>query len=78
MFERTSEKYSQSIRDQPPHLIQGVVGIVFWKRVSFNTVLGIDGVDCRVTYKVKTDYCFQDHTPVMIIMMILIMGWKQT
>ena len=55
MFEGTSEKYSQSIRDQPPHLIQGVVGIVFWRQVSFNTVLGIDGVDCRVRMTSEDD-----------------------
>ena len=67
----TSGNYSQSIRDQPPHLIEGVVGMVFSRRASFNTVFGIDGVDCRVTYRVKTDDCFHDHNPVMIIMMIM-------
>ena len=73
MFEglATSGNYSQSIRDQPPHLIEGVVGMVFSRRASFNTVFGIDGVDCRVTYRVKTDDCFHDHNPVMIIMMIM-------
>ena len=53
----TSGIHSKSIRNQPPHLIEGVVGIVFVRDglASIRVVFGIDGVDCRVRMTSEDD-----------------------